>query len=127
MEPYIQELLSEACERPQHLKVSQWYTDYTDHAVRLWSDLYEWQIHESSRRKLKRRLEKWWHQPPDTVYSPPLDNGKLANAKRQRFTIEGKPERVSKSLAALSQPPRIQLTLDEWRQILEDQDMEGLV
>ncbi len=44
---------------------------------------------------------------------------KLADAKRQRFTAAGKSERISKSLAALNEPSRISLTLDEWRQIVQ--------
>jgi hypothetical protein len=43
---------------------------------------------------------------------------KLAEAKRQRFTAEGKSERISRSLAALNEPSHIRLTLDEWRQLL---------
>lgn len=51
-------------------------------------------------------------------------NEKLAEAKKQQFTAEGKQARVAKSLAALSQPPYIRLTANEWRQIVEDSDLE---
>ncbi len=53
-----------------------------------------------------------------------LPNKKLVEAKRQRFTAEGKRERIAKSLSALNQPPSIRLTADEWRQIVEDPDLE---
>jgi hypothetical protein len=49
---------------------------------------------------------------------------KLADAKRQRFTTAGKSERISRSLAALSEPSRIRLTLDDWRQLAQDPDLE---
>jgi len=49
---------------------------------------------------------------------------KLADAKRQRFTTAGKSERVSRSLAALNEPSRISLTLDQWRRIVENPDLE---
>jgi hypothetical protein len=44
---------------------------------------------------------------------------KLELLKRQRFTAEGKAERVARSLAALYQEESIHLTEDEWRQIVE--------
>jgi transposase-like zinc ribbon protein/ISXO2 transposase-like protein len=48
----------------------------------------------------------------------------LAEAKGQHFTIEGKGKRVARSLAAVNKPPYIRLTPNEWRQIVEDPDLE---
>jgi hypothetical protein len=59
---------------------------------------------------------------PENTQAPSIE--KLAEAKRQRFTAEGKGERVSRSLAALNQPSRIRLTPEEWRKIVEDADLE---
>jgi antitoxin (DNA-binding transcriptional repressor) of toxin-antitoxin stability system len=49
---------------------------------------------------------------------------KLAGAKRRQFTALGKQERIAKSLAALSEPPYIRLTANEWREIVQDPDLE---
>lgn len=49
---------------------------------------------------------------------------KLAGAKRRHFTAIGKQERIAKSLAALSESPYIRLTPKEWREIVEDPDLE---
>lgn len=124
MESNIQESLAEQCERPQHFKVDQWFQDSPVSGVDRWGSPSDHQIHELKRRKHTRRLEKWWHSLATSSEPLSVPNEKLAEAKRQRFTIEGKVERVAKSLAALSHSPRIQLTRDEWRQIIETQDLE---
>jgi len=49
---------------------------------------------------------------------------RLEALKRERFTPEGKAERVAKSLAALAEDETIQLTAQEWRLIAEDPDLE---
>jgi hypothetical protein len=49
---------------------------------------------------------------------------RLDYLKRLRFKAEDKAERVARSLAALDQPERIQLTPVEWRLIAEDPDIE---
>jgi|SRR5579864_1669926 len=121
MESPLEELFSEECERPQHLKVDKWWIDYASGPnVDLW-DLSERHVHEFIRRKYIRRLEEWLDKA--ATYPAPSSE-KLAEAKRQRFTTEGKSERVSRSLAVLSQPPRIRLTPEEWRKIVEDADLE---
>lgn len=61
--------------------------------------------------------------PGRRTTGPPY-NEKLAEAKRRQFTPKGKQERVAKSLAVLSQPPHIRLTANEWREIVEDPDLE---
>lgn len=50
---------------------------------------------------------------------------KLERLKRQQFTVEGKTERVARSLAALSQPQPIRLSPQEWRSVAEDPDLEN--
>ena len=49
---------------------------------------------------------------------------KLAELKRARFTPEGKAERVARSLGALDQDVGIDLSLEEWKWIAEDPDLE---
>jgi hypothetical protein len=48
----------------------------------------------------------------------------LEQLKRERFTPENKAERITRSLAALDQVERIDLTPSEWRFIAEDPDLE---
>jgi hypothetical protein len=62
--------------------------------------------------------------PTNPTYTGPSTNEKLAVAKRQQFTAKGKRERIAKSLAALSQAPSIRLPANEWRQIVEDPDLQ---
>jgi len=76
------------------------------------------------RQKARIRLERWWHGPIEDARQAAPSREKLAEAKRQRFATEGKYERVSRSLSALSQPSRIQLPPEQWRQIVEDPDLE---
>jgi len=49
---------------------------------------------------------------------------KLALLKRRKFTREGRPERIATSLAALNAPQPIDLTLEQWKQILEEVEDE---
>lgn len=49
---------------------------------------------------------------------------KLELLKRQRFTLEGREERIAKSLAALSQPAGIDLTPEQWKHFAEDLDLD---
>jgi len=51
-------------------------------------------------------------------------NSKLEQLKSARFTPENKAERVTRSLAALDQVERINLTPSEWRFVAEDSDIE---
>ena len=125
MESHIQELLPETCRRPRHFIVDRWYrvsNRVIDAEPRI--------AYRSGReidvvriQKATRRLERWWRKVTDDYpVAPPSE--KFLEAKRQRFTADGKPERVSRSLAALSQEPYIRLAPDEWRQIVEDPDLE---
>jgi hypothetical protein len=61
--------------------------------------------------------------PTNPTYTRLSTNEKLAVAKKQQFTTQGKRERIARSLGALSQAPSIQLP-NEWRQIVEDPDLE---
>jgi hypothetical protein len=125
MESHSQDLLSEACSRPRHFFVDQWY----DHSVRggvtaqISYGVSSQEDEVFSKRKASRRFERWWHKPIDNDYETPSSD-KLGEAKRKRFTAEGKQARVSKSLAALSHPSNIRLTPGEWREIVEDSDLE---
>lgn len=49
---------------------------------------------------------------------------RLEQVKKARFTPENKAERVTRSLAALDQDERINLTPSEWRFVAEDADIE---
>jgi hypothetical protein len=49
---------------------------------------------------------------------------KLSELKKQRFTPEGKDERIARSLAALNQQASIHLSPEEWQRIAEDPDIE---
>ncbi len=49
---------------------------------------------------------------------------KLDELKRRRFTVQGKAERVARSLAALYQVETIQLSPEKWRRVVEDPDAE---
>lgn len=121
----IQELLK-GCRRPRHLRVDQWYESRVDIDVesRI-SYRPSGRANEALRaQKAKRRLERWWHKETDNNYQSAPSAEKFADAKRQRFTVEGKRERIARSLSALNQAPHIRLTPTEWRQIAEDPDLE---
>lgn len=49
---------------------------------------------------------------------------KLDRLKRQRFTAEGRTERIAKSLDALHQPQPIQLSREQWKALVDDADAE---
>jgi hypothetical protein len=126
MESLIQHLLSGACGRPRHLRVDQWYESSTLAGVTPQIS-YRPSRHDKEilgKQKANRRLEQWWHKGNDYNYPAAPSSEKLAEAKKQRFTSEGKSERISKSLTALSEPSRINLTSEQWRQIAEDPDLE---
>jgi hypothetical protein len=61
----------------------------------------------------------------DAIYGEgnPLTS-RLEQLKRVRFSPENKAERVTRSLAALDQVERINLTPSEWRFVAEDPDIE---
>ncbi len=49
---------------------------------------------------------------------------RLEDLAKQRFTPEGKAERVAKALAALYQEEPIKLSPEEWKWIAESADLE---
>lgn len=49
---------------------------------------------------------------------------KLALLKRQKFTLEGREERIASSLAALNAPQPTDLTLAQWKEIVEEVEDE---
>jgi hypothetical protein len=49
---------------------------------------------------------------------------KLAALKSQHFTAEGRDERIKRSLAALAEPQTIDLTLQQWKEIVEEVEDE---
>lgn len=61
---------------------------------------------------------------PHAMPSQISPSAKLEVLIRERFSPEGKTERVAKSLAALNQEGSIVLTPQEWRFIAEDVDVE---
>jgi hypothetical protein len=48
----------------------------------------------------------------------------LQELVRQRFSPEGKAERVAKALAALHQEQPIKLSPEQWKWVAEDADLE---
>lgn len=74
-------------------------------------------------------LPKLEGQSPDGWKDAIYEEGRpvtsrLEQLKRVRFTPENKAERITRSLAALDQIERIQLTPSEWRVVAEDPDIE---
>lgn len=59
-------------------------------------------------------------------FSVQQPTSKLEALKRERFTAEGRAERVARSLAALAESDRviIRLTPEDWKLIAEDPDLE---
>lgn len=51
-------------------------------------------------------------------------SGRLEELVKQRFTPEGKAERVAKALAALYQEEPIGLSPEEWKWVAEEADLE---
>ena len=51
-------------------------------------------------------------------------SSRLEELKKQRFSVEGNQERISRSLAALHEASAIKLSAEEWRSIAEDPDLE---
>ena len=89
MESHIPEFL-QSCRRPRHFRTDQWYHDPTGAGIS-----YEPTGRESEAlraQKAKRRLELWWHKEPDANYRTALSVGKFEDAKKQRFTADGKTE-----------------------------------
>jgi hypothetical protein len=109
----------EECRRPRHLRVDQWLDQRL--ASARWRE-WEEQFPKKKHRNFDRMLDRWWHKPVEPAAL--LRSEKLVEAKRERFTTEGKEERIAKSLAALKQPPSIRLASTEWRRIVEDPDLE---
>jgi hypothetical protein len=60
----------------------------------------------------------------DPLSQTSQSSSKLEELKKQRFTPEGKDERIARSLAALNQQPSIHLSPEEWQRIAEDSDIE---
>ena len=58
------------------------------------------------------------------LQEPQTPSERLEALIKQRFTPEGKAERVARSLAALNQATPIKLPPGEWVRIMEDSDME---
>jgi hypothetical protein len=127
LEPHIQELLLATCGRPRHPMVDQWYDRSIGVGVASQISYRPSRYDNELLRRLKagRRLEQWWHKSVDSNYATDPSSEKIVEAKRQRFTPDGKDERVSRSLAALHQTSRIRLTPEVWRKIIEDVDLEA--
>jgi hypothetical protein len=126
MESPIHDMLSLECSRPRYFRLDQWY-DRSDLVAAESQISYRPNKHDNEllrTQKGNRRLRQWWHKPTESSCFAAPSGHKLAEAKTQRFTTEGKGERISKSLAALHEPSHIRLTPDEWRRIVEDPDLE---
>jgi len=125
METSLQQLLAEQCKRPQHLSIDRWFiSDSPVPRAKLWGTQIDYQSREFRRHKHASRLEKWLHEDTAVAEQSTAPKEKFLEAKRLRFTLGDKSKRVTRSLAALNQKSRIQLTPAEWRQIVEDPDLE---
>lgn len=62
-------------------------------------------------------------RPPLTI-ARQVSSARLEELKKQKFTAEGKEERVAKALAVLHQDASIALPIDVLRYIAEDPDLE---
>jgi hypothetical protein len=69
------------------------------------------------------RINERAEQSP-LAYNRYFSSARLEKLKRQKFTIEGKEERISRALAALYQETAIELPKEVWRYIAEDADLE---
>ncbi|SRR6185436_6247714 len=72
----------------------------------------------NAQRPPGRRFEL--QSPSERV--PPTS--RIDELKRRHFTVQGKDERIARSLAALNQKVTIELTAQQWRRIAEDPDIE---
>jgi hypothetical protein len=80
------------------------------------------EVHSKPLPELEGRMPEGWK---NAVYGEgDLMTSRLEQLKRVRFTPENKAERVTRSLAALDQAERINLTPSEWRFVAEDPDIE---
>jgi hypothetical protein len=124
MELRSQQLLFDACIRPQHLIPDLWYKHSAGAQAEFQMSYRRARGENEIPNKLRRRLEGWWRTSSEGAGWIAPSSGKFQEAKRRQFTPDGRQERISKSLAALSQPSSISLTREQWRRILEDPDIE---
>ncbi|HJZ12925.1 MAG TPA: hypothetical protein VJ521_12280 [Acidobacteriota bacterium] len=118
---------SEYCERPVYfLDINNWdMTVHRDCAVDSWISVESAAADRVDRqRRAVRRAAKWWHKTAPQPEQKKTVNPKLAEAKMRHFTAKEKQERIAKALAALNASPAIQLSPEEWKQIVEDPDLE---
>ncbi len=72
-----------------------------------------------------RKIEKNRLTPlPLKVSNVRFPSARLEALKKQKFTTEGRQERIAIALAALYQETTIHLPTEEWRRIAEDSDLE---
>ena len=123
MESVLQKLTGE-CERPQHLRPHSWQDRHgRGLSVDLWFKVRTNALSPKINRKRAVRLARKWSCELLPLQQPVVSQ-KLLEAMMNKFTAEGKRERIARALAALNRPPSIQLPLDEWRQITENPDLE---
>jgi hypothetical protein len=66
------------------------------------------------------RVVENYHQ----IFDAAEPSARLALLKKQRFTAAGRAERIAASLAALNAPQPTDLSLVQWKAILEEKDDE---
>jgi hypothetical protein len=132
----MRDMLAQYCGQ-DHERIDPWLVQFPKQlraTLRLWNAVESPHIHEKFLINAPRRLDK----PSVASYSQKeggqidaraavrrqVSRAKLEEAKSRRFTAEGKQERIAKSLAALNQASKIKLMPSEWRQIVEDLDLE---
>ena len=109
------------CERPQHLRVNTWQAQHgRGLGVYLW--LLAAEPAATAGRAAKRAQR--WRPKPTAIAVEPTVSQRLIEAKMRNFPAQGRQERIAKGLAALSQPPSILLSTEQWREVAEDPDLE---
>lgn len=137
----MRDVLAQYCDQ-DHERIDPWLVQPTKRVTRndanLWYASESPHIHGKFLTQSPKRLDKRWRKlsvrgDPRKEFAQPNEmrpvrrrfpHAELEEAKSRRFSPERKHERVAESLAALKQPSRIKLTANEWRQIVEDIDLE---
>jgi len=136
----MRDMLAQYCDQ-DHERIDPWLVQPTKRVTRDDANLWyasEPHIHGKFLTQSPKRLDKRWRKLSVSgdrqkefarstamrAERRQLPHAELEKAKSRRFSPERKHERVAKSLAALNQQSSIKLTANDWRQIVEDIDLE---
>lgn len=70
--------------------------------------------------------ELWLWASLNRQFTAARPESKLAILKRQKFTAEGREQRIRQALAVLEAPERISLTLEQWKSVIEEVESEDV-